>query len=156
MSTGPSKLSPTQYRRSVSLGHHLSKSVVPLLQQVSSHQWFSSKAPQLIEIMTATCSLGWKGLYMVGFVLRFCLKLLYIYKGTEGLVFAAQEQALTTNVIKVKLFFTWIILRFIYHLCNSADETVNHVVSFCPYLAQTEYKKQYDQESVGSQLAILG
>jgi len=31
------------------------------------------------------------------------------------------------------------------HLCNSAEETVDHLVSSCPYIAQTEYKKWHDQ-----------
>jgi len=31
------------------------------------------------------------------------------------------------------------------HLCNSADETVDHLISSCSYIAQTEYKRQHDK-----------
>ena len=62
---------------------------------------------------------------------------------TECLIFAAQEKVLTTNVMRANFFD---LDHFpLCHLCNSADETVDHLVSSCSYIAQTEYKRRYDQ-----------
>ena len=50
-------------------------------------------------------------------------------KEPEGLIFAAQEQALATNVIKAKKKFQ-LDYSPLYHLCNSADETIDHLISY--------------------------
>ena len=52
-------------------------------------------------------------------------------KETEGLIFAAQDQALRTNAVKARMY-------------GSHDETVQHILCSCPKLAQTEYKKRHD------------
>ena len=64
-------------------------------------------------------------------------------KETEGLILAAQDQALSTNYIKHR----------IHHqpgvdprcrLCHSKPETVHHILSCCSKLSQTEYKRRHD------------
>ena len=67
------------------------------------------------------------------------LKYAQLKKETESTIFAAYEQAIGTNAIK----------RNVYHedvpkecrLCKTADETVAHIISGCPKLAQVQYKK---------------
>ena len=54
-------------------------------------------------------------------------------KEMEGLLFAAQEQAVSTNAIKVDIYCSQISARCM--LCGSADETIDHLVSYCPVLA---------------------
>ena len=61
---------------------------------------------------------------------------------TESLVFAAQEQAIRTNYIKSKIDKTQDQSQC--RMCGSADETINHVLSECPKLAQKEYKRRHD------------
>ena len=63
----------------------------------------------------------------------------YLKKETEGLIMAAQDQAIRTN---------WIRHNFdkedtspLCRLCGARAETVSHIVSECRELAQTEYKK---------------
>ena len=58
-------------------------------------------------------------------------------KETEGLIFAAQDQALRTNAIKANVSSKC-------RMCGSHDETVQHILCSCPKLAQTEYKKRHD------------
>ena len=64
-------------------------------------------------------------------------------KETEGLILAAQDQALTTNYIKHRIHKvpgTDPRCR----LCHSKPETVDHIVSCCPKLSQSEYKRRHD------------
>ena len=55
---------------------------------------------------------------------------------------AAQEQALTTNVIKSQIFHLPVstLCRF----CHSADETIDHFISSCTFLVQSHYKKRHN------------
>ena len=55
----------------------------------------------------------------------------FLKKETEGLILAAQEQALRTNSIK--------------HSIDKTSETVRHIISGCKRLAQREYKKRHDK-----------
>ena len=59
---------------------------------------------------------------------------------TESLIFAAQEQAIRTNVIKGKIDKSQEQKKC--RMCSRAHETINHIVSECPKLAQ--YKKRHD------------
>ena len=61
-------------------------------------------------------------------------------KETEGLIFAAQDQALRTNAIKARIENQ--IESSKCRMCGSHDETVQYILCSCPKLAQTEYKKR--------------
>jgi hypothetical protein len=56
---------------------------------------------------------------------------------------AAQEQALRTNTIKTKIDKTSNNSKC--RLCNEKEETVDHLVSSCSKIAQTDYKDRLDQ-----------
>ena len=53
---------------------------------------------------------------------------------TENLTFAAQEQVIRTNVIKGKIDKSQKQKKC--RMWSRADETINHIVSECPKLAQ--------------------
>ena len=61
---------------------------------------------------------------------------------TESLIFAAQEQAIRTNVINGKIDKSQEQTKC--RMCGEADEKINHIVSECPKLAQGEYKRRHD------------
>ena len=63
-------------------------------------------------------------------------------RGTESLIFAAQEQAIRTNVTKGKIDKS--LKQTKRRMCSRADETINHIVSECSKLAQKEYKERHD------------
>ena len=68
-------------------------------------------------------------------------------KETEGLLIAAQDQALRTNYIKHKIDKvpgSSPLCR----LCRSHNETTDHILNGCPKLSQTEYKARHDKVSV--------
>ena len=67
------------------------------------------------------------------------LKRGYLKKETEGLILAAQDQAIRTNWIKRMIDKVDISPKC--RMCGGADETVSHIVSECKQLAQNEYKK---------------
>ena len=58
---------------------------------------------------------------------------------TESLTSAAQEQAIWTNVIKEKTNKS--LEQTKCNMCSTADDTINHIISECPKLAQKEYKR---------------
>ena len=60
---------------------------------------------------------------------------------TESLMFAAEEQAIRTNLIKRKIDKSQ---ETKCRMCSKADETIYHIVSECPKLAQREYKRRHD------------
>jgi hypothetical protein len=62
---------------------------------------------------------------------------------TEGLILAAQEQALNTNAINKNIYGMECSDRC--RLCGEALETVTHIVSACSVLAQREYKRRHDK-----------
>ena len=64
-------------------------------------------------------------------------------KETEGLIIAAQDQALRTNMIKFHIDKTSPSPRC--RLCHNRNETVDHILSGCEKLAQSEYKKRHDK-----------
>ena len=61
---------------------------------------------------------------------------------TEGLIFAAQDQALRTNAVKARIENQNISSKC--RMCGSHDESVQHILCSCPKLVQTEYKKRHD------------
>ena len=64
-------------------------------------------------------------------------------KETEGLILAAQDQALRTNAIKCRIDKSQ--TNSVCRLCKKVDETVSHIVSGCEKLAQKEYKRRHDK-----------
>ena len=67
-------------------------------------------------------------------------------KETEGLLIAAQDQALRTNYIKHKIDKvpgSSPLCR----LCRSHNETTDHILNGCPKLSQTDYKARHDKVS---------
>ena len=63
-------------------------------------------------------------------------------KETEGLIIAAQDQALRTNYIKFRIDKT--ATSPMCRLCHNKNETIDHVLSGCPKLSQAEYKSRHD------------
>ena len=63
-------------------------------------------------------------------------------KDTEGLIMAAQDQALTTRYIQRAIDGTNISSKC--RKCNEKDEAINHNASECPALAQNQHKKRHD------------
>ena len=64
-------------------------------------------------------------------------------KELEGLIFAAQEQALSTNAIRSSIYM--LPSSPTCRLCGVSDETVDHLTSCCSFLVQREYKKRHDK-----------
>src|SRR6185436_14974889 len=62
---------------------------------------------------------------------------------TEGLILAPQEQAFRTNAIKCQIDGTRDSSKC--RLCNTKDETVDHLVSACSKIPQTDYKERHDK-----------
>ena len=67
----------------------------------------------------------------------------FLKKETEGLILAAQEQALRTNSIKHSIDKTS--ETPLCRLCRDCSETVRHIVSGCKKLAQRECRKRHDK-----------
>mgnify|MGYP001794065188 FL=1 len=62
---------------------------------------------------------------------------------TESLIVAAQDQALRTNYRKARIEKSSNDAKC--RLCKIRDETISHLVSECPKIAQTEYKHRHDK-----------
>ena len=63
-------------------------------------------------------------------------------KETESLLTAAQNNAIRTNHIKVRIDKTQQNIKC--RLCGDRDETISHIISECSKLAQKEYKTRRD------------
>ena len=61
---------------------------------------------------------------------------------TESLIIAAQDQAVRTNYVKATIDRSQDDPKC--SMCKQNSETISHIVSGCPKLAQTEYKKRHD------------
>ena len=61
---------------------------------------------------------------------------------TKCLIFAAQKQAIGTNVIKGKIDKSQEQMKCT--MCSRTDETINHNISECPKLTQRDYKRRHD------------
>ena len=61
---------------------------------------------------------------------------------TESLLIAAQNNAIRTNHIKARIDKTQQNSKC--RLCSDRDETINHIISECSKLAQSEYKARHD------------
>ena len=65
-----------------------------------------------------------------------------IKKETEGLVLAAQEQALRTNAIKAIIEGQNV--TALCRMCREKQESVNHIICECSKLAPTDYRARQD------------
>ena len=63
---------------------------------------------------------------------------------TESLIFTAQEQAIRTNVIKGKI--DKLKQETKCRMSSTANETINHIVSECPKLAQRERHRERERQ----------
>ena len=64
-------------------------------------------------------------------------------KETEGLITAAQDQSLRTNVMRARIEKAGV--SPMCRMCNAREETVFHLVSECSVMAQSEYKARHDK-----------
>ena len=67
----------------------------------------------------------------------------YLKKETEGFIMAAQDQAIRTNAIKAKIDKTSSDSKC--RLCKVKEETIDHLVSSCSKIAQTDYKERHNK-----------
>ena len=67
----------------------------------------------------------------------------YLGKGTEGFVFAAQEQALRTRFFRATIQKEAVDPKC--RVCGKEVESVGHLASGCSGLAQKEYKRRHDR-----------
>ena len=63
----------------------------------------------------------------------------YLKKETEGLIFAAQEQALRTNWIRKNIDGQEVSEKC--RMCGERDESITHLIAECKNLAQKDYKQ---------------
>ena len=75
-------------------------------------------------------------------------------KETEGLLIAAQDQALSTNAIKANIYKLKI--SPMCRLCGTKEETVDHLVSCCSTIAQTDYKGRHDRVAAMLHWSLCG
>ena len=66
----------------------------------------------------------------------------FLKKETEGLIFAAQDQALRTNWIKKHIDKRDVSEKC--RMCGVRDESVDHLIAECEKLAQKQYKPRHD------------
>ena len=64
---------------------------------------------------------------------------------TEALVVAAQDQAIRTIYVKISIDKSQADPKC--RICKQGNETISHIVSACPKLAQKEYKRRHDNEA---------
>ena len=67
----------------------------------------------------------------------------WLKKETEGMILAAQDQALPTRNYKVTIMKEQGSKKC--RMCGERDETVMHILSECEKLAQGEHKKRHDR-----------
>ena len=72
---------------------------------------------------------------------------------TESLIVAAQDQALRTNYRKARIEKSSNDAKC--RLCKIRDETISHLVSECPKIAQTEYKHRHDKVAAAVHWSIF-
>jgi hypothetical protein len=70
------------------------------------------------------------------------LKRAHLKAPTEALILAAQDQAINTNYHAAKIHKTQQHTRC--RLCKAKDETIQHIVSGCSFLANGEYKRRHN------------
>ena len=61
---------------------------------------------------------------------------------TESLIVTAQNQSITTNLVKARIDKSQ--GDSLCRICRKVDESIDHIVSGCSKLAQKEYKRRHD------------
>ena len=102
-----------------SLAYYVSQTLEPVLQEVGRQKIVSDKEK------------SWRWLQNGD-----------LKKETEGMILAAQGQALRTNYVKFRIDHSCVSPKF--RMCGDKDETVWHVIGECSKLAGTEYKRRHD------------
>jgi hypothetical protein len=69
------------------------------------------------------------------------LKKSNIHPETEGFIFAIQDRVINTRNYKKRIRGLQIDKC---KICGTEGETIEHIISSCTVLAQSEYKKRYD------------
>jgi len=147
----------TVFHEQLSLRKYLISSEEPLLQQAfECSQWsFPPESPSKFKAKRKQDHYdAWKLKPLHGQFVREVdgsidvsqqwkwLNISNLMKETEGLIMAAQNQAITTNCIKVNIFHQP--GSALCHLCGCHVESVDHILSSCSTIAQTQYKTRYD------------
>ena len=71
----------------------------------------------------------------------------HLKRHTRGLIMVAHSQSVRTNAIKATIDKSQEDSRC--RLCKGTDETVNHLLSECPKLPQSKYKRRHDNVAMG-------
>jgi hypothetical protein len=71
------------------------------------------------------------------------LKKSNIHSETEGFIFAIQDRVITTRNYKKPICGLQSIIDKC-RICGTEGETIEHIISSCTVLAQSEYKKRHD------------
>ena len=141
-----------------SLAYYLSQTLEPVLQEVGRQKIVNvvqcveptdyKEAEKLNEMQ------DWKNKGMLGQFVRDTepvsdkekswgwLRNGDLKKETEGMIVAAQGQALRTNYVKFRIDHNCVSPKC--RMCGDKDETVWHVIGECAKLAGTEYKRRHD------------
>ena len=61
---------------------------------------------------------------------------------TESVIVAAQNQSISTNLVKAKIGKS--LRDSLSRVCRKVGESIDHIVSGCSKLAQNEYKRRHD------------
>ena len=72
-----------------------------------------------------------------------CIRKVCFRKETEGLIFAAQEQALRTNWIRKNIDSQEVSEKC--RMCGERGDSITHLIAECKKLAQKEYKERHDK-----------
>ena len=67
----------------------------------------------------------------------------YLMKKKGGFIMAAQDQAIRINAIKARIDKTSSDSKC--RLCKVKEETIDHLVSHCSKIAQTDYKERHNK-----------
>ena len=68
-----------------------------------------------------------------------------IFPETEGFMLAIQDQVINTRNYKKHILKDKTLTHDSCRLCSQTSETIQHIISACTRLAQTEYKHRHDQ-----------
>ena len=64
---------------------------------------------------------------------------------TDGFILVAQDQSLATRMYQAKILKDGADPR--YQVCAYSEETIDHVISGCPTIVNTEYLQRHDRIS---------
>lgn len=137
-----------------SLCRYVESSSEPLLLAAAGVLWSGDNTPPEVKLedMQRKRYEGWSNKCMHGQYLKLVngsgsemwdwLRMSGLKKATEGLLIAAQDQALPTNVMKSRVYGTGGDPKC--RMCGRADETIMHLLCECSVLASRDYKLRHD------------